>query len=43
MQPEAFENTEVAFRHKSDRALTKAYWLFKLIAFPWMVRVGKLF
>lgn len=43
MQREAFENTEVAFRHKSDRALTKAYWLFKLIAFPWMVRVGKFF
>lgn len=43
MQPEAFENTEVAFRHKSDRALTKAYWLFKLIAFPWMVGVGKFF
>lgn len=43
MQREAFENTEIAFRHKSDRALTKAYWLFKLIAFGWMVRIGKLF
>ncbi len=43
MLREAFENTEVAFRHKSDRALTKAYWLFKLIAFPWMVRIGKFF
>jgi proline dehydrogenase len=43
MQPEAFENTEVAFRHKSDRALTKAYWLFKMVSFPWLVRIGKLF
>ena len=43
MQPEGFENTEVAFRHKSDRALTKAYWLFKLVSFPWMVRIGKMF
>lgn len=41
MQSEAFDNTEIAFRHKSGHALTKAYWLFKLIAFPWMVVVGK--
>ncbi|MEM6289819.1 MAG: proline dehydrogenase family protein [Myxococcota bacterium] len=41
MQLEAFDNTEVAFRHKSDRALTKAYWMFKLIAFSWMVSIGK--
>ncbi|MBV1861964.1 MAG: proline dehydrogenase family protein [Nannocystaceae bacterium] len=41
MQLEAFDNTEVAFRHKSDRALTRAYWMFKLIAFSPMVSIGK--
>lgn len=41
MQPNTFDNTEIAFRHKSDGALAKAYWMFKLIAYPWMVRVGK--
>ncbi len=40
MQPEAFDDTEIAFRHKSDRELAKAYWMFKLIAWPWMVRLG---
>ncbi len=29
-----FENTEIAFRSKSDKALTKAYWLFKIMANP---------
>lgn len=41
MQPEAFENTEIALRHRSDHELAKAYWMFKLIAWPWMVVLGK--
>lgn len=41
MKPEAFNNTEIALRHKSDRELAKAYWMFKLIAWPWMVALGK--
>jgi len=41
MELEAFDNTEVAFRHKSDRALAKAEWMFKLIAYAWMVSLGK--
>lgn len=41
MPPEAFDNTEIALRHKTDRELTKAYWMFKLIAWPWMVVLGR--
>ncbi len=37
----SFENTEVAFRGKSNRELKKAYWLFKLVANPGMVKFGK--
>ncbi len=37
----SFENTEVAFAHKSNYDLKKAYWLFKLVGNPFLVKVGK--
>ena len=36
-----FENTEVAFKGKSNRELTRSYYLFKLISNPALVRMGK--
>ncbi|WP_295653747.1 proline dehydrogenase family protein [uncultured Mucilaginibacter sp.] len=36
----SFENTEIAFRHTSNAALRRAYWLFKLININFFVRVG---
>ena len=38
----SFENTEIAFKSKSDSQLKKAYWLFKIISFPIIVKIGKL-
>lgn len=35
-----FNNTEVAFTGKSDRDLRESWWLFKIIAEPWVVRIG---
>lgn len=37
----SFEDTEVAFSSKSDADLKKAYWLFKLIASPFIMTCGK--
>jgi proline dehydrogenase len=37
----SFENTEIAFKSKSDNDLNRAYWLFKIIGSPIMVKVGK--
>lgn len=34
-----FSNTQLAFRHKSDKALQKRYWLFKRIDSPFLTRV----
>jgi proline dehydrogenase len=36
-----FENLEIAFRYKSDRELKFAYWLFKMVGSPNLVRLGK--
>lgn len=36
----AFENTEIAFKGKSDRELLWSYRLFKVIGKPWMVSFG---
>ncbi len=36
-----FDNTEIAFRSKSDSALKKAFWLFKIIGNPSLVQFGK--
>ena len=37
----SFDNTEVAFRGKSKGDLNRAYWLFKVVSSPAMVRFGK--
>lgn len=37
----SFENTEIAFKSKSDKDLKKAYSLFKLIGKPSLVKMGK--
>ncbi len=36
-----FDNTEVAFRKSSDGDLRRAYWLFRMIGSPRLVRFGK--
>ncbi|MEO0404583.1 MAG: proline dehydrogenase family protein [Bacteroidota bacterium] len=41
MKPD-FNNTEVAFQSKNNRALRKAYWLFRLVGSPLLVKVGKI-
>lgn len=38
-----FNNTEIAFRHRDAKNLKKAYWLFRLVASPWLVKTGSLF
>jgi proline dehydrogenase len=37
----SFENTEIAFKGKSDKDLKRARWLFKLVGSSGMVRFGK--
>ena len=37
----SFDNTEVAFRGKSKGDLKRAYWLFKVVSSPAMVKFGK--
>ncbi|HLP12828.1 MAG TPA: proline dehydrogenase family protein [Flavobacteriales bacterium] len=39
----SFDNTEIAFKNKSDKELKKAYWLFKLVASPFLVKMGRIF
>src|SRR5687768_8187061 len=36
----SFENTENAFRARSDSALSRSLWLFRLISNPALVKVG---
>lgn len=36
-----FDNTEVAFRKSSDGDLRRAYWLFRMIGRPGLVKFGK--
>jgi proline dehydrogenase len=38
-----FDNLETAFRYKSDRELKFAYWLFKMVGNPQLVKLGKRF
>jgi len=38
-----FENTEIAFKSKSNKDLVRAYWLFKIIGYPKVVKFGKWF
>lgn len=37
----SFDNTEIAFKYKSDRDLKRAYTMFKLVGKAWLVRFGK--
>ena len=39
-KPLSFENTEIAFKSKSNADLNRAYWLFKLISSNFLVKVG---
>ena len=39
----SFDNTENAFKAKTNAELTKSYWLFKLIGNPFMVKFGATF
>lgn len=36
----SFENTEIAFKAKSNRDLLRSYWLFKFIGYNWLVKTG---
>ena len=36
----SFDNTEIAFRGKSNADLERAYWLFKLISVNFLTRIG---
>ena len=36
----SFENTEIAFRHSSNSALKRAYWLFRIINVNFLVKIG---
>lgn len=38
----SFENTEIAFKSKSTTDLKRAYWLFKIVSSPSIVKIGKL-
>lgn len=33
-------NTEIALAYKSDKELKQSYWLFKLMSYPWLVKLG---
>lgn len=37
----SFENTEIAFKSKSNKDLKRAYWLFKVVGNPILVKFGK--
>jgi len=36
----SFHNTEKAFAYKSDAQLKKAYWLFSMMRYNWLVKLG---
>lgn len=38
--PVSFDDTEIAFAHKSDKELKDAAWLFSTMHYPWLVKVG---
>lgn len=35
-----FDNTEIAFKNLSNKQLKRAYWMFKLIGYNWVIRYG---
>ncbi|WP_270090374.1 proline dehydrogenase family protein [Sphingobacterium sp. SYP-B4668] len=36
----SFDNTEIAFKSKSDKDLERAYWLFKMVASNTLIKIG---
>jgi proline dehydrogenase len=36
----SFDNTEVAFAHRTDDELKQAHWLYSLMGKPWLVKIG---
>lgn len=36
----SFDDTETAFKSKTDSDLKRAYWLFKMISFNWLVQIS---
>jgi proline dehydrogenase len=36
----SFDNTEIAFAHKQDKDLKAAHFLFSLMNYPWLVKLG---
>ena len=43
MMSNLFNNTEIAFRSKSKKQLLRAYWLFRLMGFPELTKIGTYF
>lgn len=39
----SFENTEIAFKSKTNKDLNRAYWLFRIMGNPSVVKFGKWF
>ncbi len=35
-----FNNTEIAFSGKKNTDLTRSYWLFKIIGWNWLIKIG---
>jgi proline dehydrogenase len=35
-----FNNTEIAFSNKSNSDLKRSYWLFKIISWNWLIKLG---
>lgn len=35
-----FSNTEVAFEGKNENDLKRSYWLFKIISWSWLIKIG---
>lgn len=35
-----FNNTEVAFNGKNNKDLKRSYWLFKIISWNWLIKIG---
>jgi len=38
--PLPFDDTQLAYAHKSNRELSKSHWLFTLMNYPWLVDIG---
>ena len=36
----SFDDTEIAFKSRTDKELKQAYWLFKIISFNWLVQIS---